>query len=111
MSAKVLIRLMANRCTRASIFSGGTPRVRSVSNGEGPTRLQVILKGANSRAIITGDITQVDLPQNQSSGLIDAMNILEGIDGIAFCRLTRSDVVRHRLVKDILKAYDSNGEK
>jgi phosphate starvation-inducible PhoH-like protein len=67
--------------------------------------------GANSRAIITGDITQIDLPQNQSSGLIDAMNILEGIDGIAFCRLTRSDVVRHRLVKDILKAYDSNGEK
>ncbi len=76
-----------------------------------PMKMFLTRLGANSRSIITGDITQIDLPQNQSSGLIDAMNILEGIDGIAFCRLTRSDVVRHRLVKDILKAYDSNGEK
>ncbi len=66
--------------------------------------------GANSKAIITGDVTQIDLPPNQSSGLIEAMNILEGIDGMAFCRLTSKDVVRHRLVKEIIRAYEANGE-
>ena len=66
--------------------------------------------GANSKAIITGDVTQIDLPPNQSSGLIEAMNILAGIDGIAFCRLTSKDVVRHRLVKEIIRAYEANGE-
>ena len=67
--------------------------------------------GANSRSIITGDITQIDLPQNQSSGLIEAINILKGIDGIAFCPLTVQDVVRHKLVKDILKAYHHSDER
>ncbi|UCH62926.1 MAG: PhoH family protein [Fidelibacterota bacterium] len=61
--------------------------------------------GVNSRAIITGDITQIDLPPNEESGCIQAMHILEGIDGIAFCRLDERDVVRHRLVRDILRAY------
>ncbi|MCH7575982.1 MAG: PhoH family protein [Candidatus Marinimicrobia bacterium] len=67
--------------------------------------------GANSRSIITGDITQIDLPHNQSSGLIEAIEILRGIDGIAFCPLTAQDVMRHRLVKDILKAYQDNGDR
>ena len=61
--------------------------------------------GVNSRAIITGDITQIDLPPSEESGCIQAMHILEGIDGIAFCRLDERDVVRHRLVKDIIRAY------
>ncbi len=66
--------------------------------------------GINSRAIITGDITQSDLGVREESGLVQAMDILGGIDGIAICKLTREDVVRHRLVKEILKAYESIDE-
>ncbi|UCD39381.1 MAG: PhoH family protein [Fidelibacterota bacterium] len=66
--------------------------------------------GVNSKAIITGDITQIDLPPSEESGCIQAMHILKGIDGIAFCRLDESDVVRHRLVKDILQAYQGYSE-
>ncbi|MEE9466570.1 MAG: PhoH family protein [Candidatus Neomarinimicrobiota bacterium] len=62
--------------------------------------------GVNSKAIITGDITQIDLPSSEGSGLIMAADILTGIDGIAICYLTGDDVVRHRLVREILKAYD-----
>jgi len=66
--------------------------------------------GINSRAIITGDITQIDLPANEYSGLIQAMDFLKGIDGIAFCILTGQDVVRHRLVREIIKAYQDHSE-
>lgn len=66
--------------------------------------------GVNSKAIVTGDITQIDLPPSEESGCIQAMNILKGIDGIAFCSLDEHDVVRHRLVRDILKAYQGQGE-
>lgn len=66
--------------------------------------------GVNSKAIVTGDITQIDLPPSEESGCIQAMHILKGIDGIAFCRLDEHDVVRHRLVRDILKAYQGQGE-
>src|SRR3982750_1996276 len=62
--------------------------------------------GANAKAIITGDPTQVDLPKNQRSGLIKATRILKNIDGIAHIQLDESDVVRHRLVKHIIRAYD-----
>ena len=62
--------------------------------------------GVNSQAIITGDITQIDLPKNINSGLIQAANILQNIDGIGFARLTDSDVVRHQLVRDIIRAYE-----
>lgn len=62
--------------------------------------------GANSRAIITGDITQIDLPMKKESGLIQAQNILTGIDGVAFVYFTKADVVRHRLVKNIIEAYE-----
>jgi len=61
--------------------------------------------GVTSRAIITGDITQIDLAPNETSGLIDAINVLKKIKGIAFIELTEKDVVRHQLVKDIIKAY------
>jgi len=64
--------------------------------------------GANSKAIVTGDITQIDLPDRQKSGLIDALDILRGIEGIEFVYFDTTDVVRHRLVKKIIKAY--NGE-
>jgi phosphate starvation-inducible PhoH-like protein len=62
--------------------------------------------GANAKAIITGDLTQVDLPRNQKSGLQTASRILKNIDGIAHIELDEDDVVRHRLVKAILRAYD-----
>lgn len=61
--------------------------------------------GIQSKTIITGDKTQVDLPKNQISGLGDAVNILQGIKGIAFVELDGSDVVRHRLVREIIEAY------
>jgi phosphate starvation-inducible PhoH-like protein len=61
--------------------------------------------GVNSRTVITGDKTQVDLPTREESGLIQVERILTGIDGIAFHYLTDVDVVRHRLVRDIIKAY------
>ena len=62
--------------------------------------------GANAKAIITGDPTQVDLPKNQRSGLEKASRILRNIDGIAHIELDEEDVVRHRLVKAIIRAYD-----
>ncbi|OJW77304.1 MAG: phosphate starvation-inducible protein PhoH [Bacteroidetes bacterium 46-16] len=62
--------------------------------------------GASAKAIITGDLTQIDLPKNQKSGLIRATRILKNIDGIAHIQLDEADVVRHRLVKQIIRAYD-----
>ncbi|MDY0083486.1 MAG: PhoH family protein [Ignavibacteriaceae bacterium] len=68
--------------------------------------------GANSKAIITGDITQIDLPVKSKSGLIQAKDILSGITGVGFAYFDKEDVVRHRLVKDIIEAYDkfNNGK-
>ena len=62
--------------------------------------------GANSKAIITGDITQIDLPSKTISGLVQIQDILQDIEGVQFCYFTREDVVRHKLVKDIIDAYD-----
>lgn len=62
--------------------------------------------GANSKAVITGDITQIDLPVKTISGLVQIKDILQNIDGIHFCYFDRNDVVRHKLVKDIIDAYD-----
>ena len=66
--------------------------------------------GFGSKIVITGDITQIDLPTDKTSGLKDAVRILENIPDIAICRLTASDVVRHALVQQIIAAYES-GEK
>ena len=63
--------------------------------------------GANSKAVITGDITQIDLPNPRKSGLIDAINVLGGVEGIQFCHFEDSDVVRHVLVQRIVRAYES----
>ena len=64
--------------------------------------------GENSRMIITGDVTQIDLPKNKKSGLKSAMKILEGIDGIKLFYFESSDVVRHRLVTKIIEAYEKS---
>ena len=62
--------------------------------------------GPSAKAVITGDLTQIDLPKNQKSGLIKASKILRNIEGISFIQLDEADVVRHRLVKQIIRAYD-----
>lgn len=67
--------------------------------------------GFNSQAIITGDITQTDLPRKQESGLISIQKILKDIDGIDFVYLDERDVVRHKLVRDIIKAYEKFEEE
>jgi phosphate starvation-inducible PhoH-like protein len=62
--------------------------------------------GISSKAVITGDITQIDLPNGTRSGLIETMKILAGIEGLKFVHFTDKDVIRHRLVQDIIKAYE-----
>ncbi len=65
--------------------------------------------GNNSRAVITGDLTQIDLPNPKRSGLFEALNVLDGVEGIKFCHFDDVDVVRHHLVQRIVRAYDSYG--
>jgi phosphate starvation-inducible PhoH-like protein len=67
--------------------------------------------GFNSKSVITGDITQVDLPSDRASGLIEVMKILGSVKGIEFIKFTDKDVVRHRLVQQIIKAYQKYEEK
>jgi Phosphate starvation-inducible protein PhoH, predicted ATPase len=64
--------------------------------------------GVNSKIIVTGDLTQIDLPGNEESGLVQAVRILKGVPGIAFVEFTEQDVVRHPLVRDIIRAYRRN---
>lgn len=66
--------------------------------------------GVNSRAVITGDKTQIDLPAREDSGLLQIERILPGIEGIGFCYLGDTDVVRHRLVRDIIRAYAEDAQ-
>jgi len=63
--------------------------------------------GNNSKAVITGDLTQTDLPNPKKSGLLEALNVLDGVEGIRFCHFDDVDVVRHHLVQRIVRAYDT----
>ncbi len=67
--------------------------------------------GFNSKMVVTGDITQIDLPDGKKSGLKEALSILKNIDGIGITRFNEKDVVRHRLVQDIIKAYEKSEEE
>jgi phosphate starvation-inducible PhoH-like protein len=67
--------------------------------------------GYNSKAVITGDITQIDLPPNRGSGLVEAKQILQDIDDIKFVFFDKKDVVRHRLVQEIIRAYEELEER
>ena len=67
--------------------------------------------GLGSKAVITGDITQIDLPENKTSGLVEAIHLLQGIKGIKFVFFSDKDVVRHRLVQDIIKAYEKKDDR
>lgn len=76
------------------------------------TQLKMFLTrlGPSAKCIITGDLSQIDLPRRQQSGLIKSLKILSDIDGIALLKLTSADVVRHRLVKQIIEAYDKHSQ-
>ena len=78
-----------------------------------PEQMQMFLTrlGFGSRVVVTGDVTQVDLPREQASGLIQVQSILEGIDGIAFVQFSHNDVVRHKLVQRIVEAYKRHAEE
>ena len=78
-----------------------------------PEQMKMFLTrlGTNSKAIITGDITQIDLPSSQRSGLIEAMKVLKNIDDIAIIEFNEKDVVRHHLVQRIIKAYETYYDK
>jgi phosphate starvation-inducible PhoH-like protein len=78
-----------------------------------PEQMQMFLTrlGFGSRVVVTGDVTQVDLPREQASGLIQVQSILEGIDGIAFVQFTHNDVVRHKLVQRIVEAYKRHADQ
>ncbi len=78
-----------------------------------PEQMKMFLTrlGNNSKAIVTGDVTQIDLPFMKKSGLIEALDILSGIDGIAIFRFSHKDVVRHPLVQKIILAYEKNDAK
>jgi phosphate starvation-inducible PhoH-like protein len=78
-----------------------------------PEQMKMFLTrmGFNSRAVITGEITQIDLPSTQRSGLIEAMKVLKNIDDIAIVQLNEKDVVRHHLVQKIIKAYETYYDK
>ena len=62
--------------------------------------------GFSSKAVITGDITQIDLPSDRPSGLVESKEVLQHIDGIKFVFFSEKDVVRHKLVQEIIKAYE-----
>lgn len=67
--------------------------------------------GFGSKIVITGDVTQIDLPDDKTSGLKDAVRVLDGIKDIAICRLTAADVVRHALVQEIINAYEKDSQR
>lgn len=74
-----------------------------------PEQMKMFLTrmGVGSKVVVTGDVTQIDLPDRTRSGLVDALHILKNVDGIAQCYFTEKDVVRHRLVQEIIKAYEA----
>jgi phosphate starvation-inducible PhoH-like protein len=67
--------------------------------------------GKSAKFIVNGDVSQIDLPKHQKSGLVDSLKVLEGIEGIKIIRMDEKDVIRHRLVKRIIKAFEKNTEK
>ena len=74
-----------------------------------PEQMKMFLTrmGVGSKVVVTGDVTQIDLPERTRSGLVDALQVLKGVNGIAQCYFTEKDVVRHRLVQEIIKAYEA----
>jgi phosphate starvation-inducible PhoH-like protein len=78
-----------------------------------PEQMKMFLTrlGFDAKAVVTGDVTQIDLPADKPSGLVEAVRILEGTEGIGLMRFSEADVVRHPLVQSIIRAYDREGER
>jgi len=76
-----------------------------------PEQMKMVLTriGFGSKVVVTGDITQIDLPSGRTSGLVEAISVLSGVSGISFAYFDEKDVVRHRLVAAVIKAYESYG--
>ena len=77
----------------------------------GQLKMFLTRMGNNAKFIVTGDASQVDLPNRQDSGLVKGMNILKGIKGIAFINFTKEDIVRHPLVSKIVKAFEGDEDQ
>src|ERR1700734_1420299 len=77
-----------------------------------PEQMKMVLtrQGFNSKMVVNGDITQIDLPSGKRSGLLDAVDVLKGVEGISFINFDERDVVRHSLVQRIVKAYERHNE-
>ena len=78
-----------------------------------PTQMKMFLTrlGQSSKAVVTGDITQIDLPAGKKSGLVEAQSVLNGVNGIRFIYFDETDVVRHPLVQEVIKAYERYDRK
>ncbi|RYF73983.1 MAG: PhoH family protein, partial [Comamonadaceae bacterium] len=78
-----------------------------------PEQMKMFLTriGFGSKCVVTGDVSQIDLPKTQTSGLVDAERVLRRVNGLAFTHFTSADVVRHPLVARIVDAYDQNGKR
>jgi len=90
------------------LLLGLEPKDFDIATDTTPEQVKMFLTriGFGTRAVITGDVTQIDLARGQRSGLVEAARILEGVRGIAFRHFTSADVVRHPLVQKIIDAYD-----
>jgi phosphate starvation-inducible PhoH-like protein len=73
-------------------------------------KMVITRQGFNSKMVVNGDVTQIDLPNGKRSGLIDAVDVLKGVEGISFVSFDEKDVVRHTLVQRIVKAYERYNE-
>ena len=86
--------------------------IDEAQNASLPTLKMALTRlGEGSKIILTGDVTQIDLPRQSNSGLERCASLLKGIDGIAVIHLNNRDVVRHRLVREIVKAFEKDEEK
>ncbi|MCC6749404.1 MAG: PhoH family protein [Deltaproteobacteria bacterium] len=95
---------------RGRTLNGSFVVLDEAQNTTGDQMLMFLTRlGFDSKAVVTGDVTQVDLPPGAQSGLSEAQRLLAGVEGIAFCRFTERDVVRHPLVQKIIKAYEGRG--
>src|SRR5205809_6525839 len=114
--SRVSWRRARSRSRRSPTCAVGHSTTRSSSSTRRRTareQMKMFLTrlGFNSKMVITGDITQVDLPASRGSGLIEVQTVLRGVEGIDFVYFDEGDVVRHRLVSAIVRAYDAHGAR
>src|SRR5260370_42676147 len=85
---------------------------RDEAQNTSPEQMKMVLtrQGFNSKMVVTGDVTQIDLPSGKRSGLVDAGEVLKGVEGISFIGFDERDVVRHTLVQRIVRAYEKHAE-